>query len=61
MEITEIMQIGSDKITDVLDAVLLRYNELFPDWEITALSIEKCRDKNEQIDRVIRMLESLKM
>ena len=41
-------------------AALLRYREVNPDWEISLISIEKRRDKNQQLDEIIALLENMK-
>lgn len=56
----EIEKVDSYEIRYVLEAVIERYNELFPDWEIGTFSIERCKDKNEQIDQIIAFFEKLK-
>ena len=56
----EIAKISVFEINDVLDAVVSRYSELFPDWEIGTYSIEKKGNRNEQIDRMISFMEKLK-
>ena len=48
------------EINDVVIAVVKRYGELFPDWEIGTYSIEKKGNRDEQIDRLINFLEKLK-
>ena len=45
----------------LLRAILLRYEELFPDRERSVLVIEKSADRKEQIDKTIRLLEKRKM
>ena len=44
----------------VLKAVLTRYRELFPQWEICTFSLDRASDRNTQLDRIIAMLESMK-
>ena len=44
----------------ILDAALQRYAELFPDWEILTLSLHKHKDRNEQLDQIIKVFEHLK-
>ena len=56
----EIAKVSAYDINDVLDAVLSRYSELFPGWDICTYSIEKTGSRNEQIDRTINFLEKLK-
>ena len=51
---------GQDEISEILRAVIARYQELFPEWEISILSLEKDTDKNSQLDRAIALLQSMK-
>ena len=44
----------------VLKAVLTRYRELYPDWEICTFSVDRSSDRNVQLDRIIDMLETMK-
>ena len=48
------------EIPEIYRAALNRYNDLLPDWNICSYSIEKKGDYAEQIDDMIRFLESLK-
>lgn len=56
----QIADIGENEIGDLLTAVLKRYGELFPEWEISTLSLYKDEERDEQIDRIIEMLEKMK-
>ena len=56
----EIGQADEMLLSQLLKAVLQRYEELFPDWEISTISLEKCSDTNEQLDRMITILEQMK-
>jgi hypothetical protein len=58
--INEIGQMGAEQIGDVLQAALDRYKELYPQWEMSLLSMNKAEDRNEQLDNIIRMLERMK-
>lgn len=51
---------GADELGDALIAFMQRYDEVFPDWSVMLISIEKGRDKNEQLDRMIRNLQAMK-
>ncbi len=55
-----IAQADDMEIQDLLKAVTNRYAELYPDWEICTFSLEKAKDRNEQIDREIAFLQGLK-
>ena len=56
----EIARADSVEIENLLDAVLRRYEALFPDWEISTFSVQKSTDRNEQLDRIIAMLQKMK-
>ena len=56
----EIAQADEMLLSQLLKAVLQRYEELFPNWKISTISLEKCSDTNEQLDRMIAMLEQMK-
>ncbi len=44
----------------IMKAVISRYEELFPDWEISTISIEKGKDRDAQLDQAIALLQSMK-
>ena len=50
-----IAQCTEENITDLVEAVRKRYSELFPDWEIMTLAIERRAD-TEQLFHSIRPL-----
>lgn len=56
----EIAKADGTEIEELFKAVRQRYAELFPGWEIIMISIEKCVDRNEQLDWMIRMLQNMK-
>ena len=58
--IEKIKKAKPEALNDILLAVLERYREVFPDWEIIIVSLEKAVDKNEQLDRTIKLLENMK-
>ena len=58
--INEIEYVDGNMIGSVLNAVLKRYNELFPEWEVSTISLHKCTDRNEQLDNMIMLLEKMK-
>jgi hypothetical protein len=56
-------KIGSadgNQIQALLMEVMIRYRELYPDWEINIVSLEKNKNQNEQIDGIIEMLKDMK-
>jgi hypothetical protein len=58
--INEIGQMGAEQIGDVLQAALDRYKELYPQWEVSLLSLSKAEDRNAQMENIIHMLEEMK-
>ena len=58
--IEKIAQANATEMESLLKTVLQRYAVLFPDWELSVISVEKNADKNEQIDRIIASLEKMK-
>ena len=51
---------NEEEVDALLTAVLARYGELYPDWEISTISLRRDEDRAVQLDRTIRMLESMK-
>ncbi|MBR4016453.1 MAG: hypothetical protein IKK11_01395 [Oscillospiraceae bacterium] len=47
-------------LDSLLKAVLRRYAVLFPDWEVSTISLQKSHDQNEQLDRIIQLLQNMK-
>ena len=58
--VEEIAKADEIEITKLLEAVLQRYAVLFPDWEVSTISLEKSCDRNEQLDKIITMLQKMK-
>ena len=58
--VQQIYKATEEELQDIWTAVRMRYGEVFPDWEITMISVEKIGDRNGQIDRMIKNLESMK-
>ena len=58
--IQEISQAQDFEIEEMMTALLKRYRELYPDWEVSVISLKKKDDRNRQIDEVIQFLEKLK-
>ena len=56
----KIAQADGVEIEKLLKAVLQRYAELFPDWEMSTISLQKSDDRNEQLDRIIAVLQNMK-
>ena len=64
MELDDIFELISemdgDELHQVLNHVLFYLAELFPQWSVSVISMDKCEDKTEQIDRMIAFLEKMK-
>jgi len=58
--LSEIKNADGNLIEAIMKAVLQRYAELFPDWEISTISLEKSKDRDEQLDRMIAALAQMK-
>ena len=58
--IQAISQAQDLELEAMMAALLKRYGEVFPDWEVSIVSVEKTGDRNAQIDKVIELLEKLK-
>lgn len=58
--IQRISQAQDHEIPEMMAAILKRHKELFPNWEMSLVSIEKTGDRNKQIDEMIQLLEKLK-
>ena len=56
----KIYEAAPNEIEQILHATLERYRELYPQRDISTLSLEKAGDKNEQLDRVIDLLRNMK-
>lgn len=48
------------QIERLLKAVVARYGELYPDWELSVMSLEKNKDRAKQIDNIIEVLQRIK-
>ena len=59
--IDQIMNAKPEELEDIVQAVLARYRELYPDWEIMFLSLDKKDNKNDQIDSIIALLNKMKL
>lgn len=56
----KIAQADKTEIEPLLKAVLKRYAELYPDWEMSTISLLKTSDRNEQLSSAIALLEQMK-
>jgi hypothetical protein len=58
--IAQIARADGAQIEKLLNAVLRRYGELYPDWEVSTVTVEKTQNRSEQLDRIIALLEKMK-
>ena len=58
--IKQIEQANGEEIEMLLKSVLKRYAKLYPDWEISTISLEKTGDRNQQLENMILLLENRK-
>ncbi len=56
-----VMSADGTDLEDILRLVKHRYEQLFPNWEIHMISLEKGENRARQIDSMIAILERLKM
>ena len=58
--VKEIALADDVEIQELLQAVLQRYTQLFPEWEISTISLSKSADRNKQLDSLIAMLQNMR-
>lgn len=58
--VEEIARVDEGEIEKLLKAVLQRYAVLFPDCEISTISLQKGSGRKEELDRMIAALEQMK-
>lgn len=56
--INETNNTDRSNINDVLNAAINRYRQLYPDWEISLISIEKESDRDSEIEKMIELLNN---
>ena len=61
-EIIEVISHADGLLFDeIFEAVRKRHAALFPDWALFVFSLPKNCSRNEQLDRMIALLEKLKI
>lgn len=55
-----IMKAKPKDLQKLLDAVMKRYEQVYPEWEVSVISVRRCEDRVEQLDRTIQLLEGMK-
>ena len=58
--ISRLMEMDSNQLEQIFEALKQRHAQLYPDWEIHIMSIKKDTDRSMQIDRVVALLNGLK-
>ena len=58
--VKEIAEADADMLSPLLIALIRRYAELFPDWEISTITLPKTKNRNEMIDNTIELLQKMK-
>lgn len=55
-----IRQADTAQIDIILQVTLSRWQELYPDWEISTLRLDRRKDRNTQLEQTITILNNLK-
>lgn len=58
--LSQIAAANEEETALLLDAVLARYAVLYPDWEISTLSLPKNPDRVRHLEGIIQTLEQMK-
>lgn len=53
-------RVNKEQLDQILDAVLRRHKELYPEWEWNVFALEKQKDRNSQIEETIAFLRKMK-
>ena len=58
VEVLERIEQANDlEIQEIIDSIICRYNEYYPEWEVMFLSLHK--DKNKRKDDIARIIDML--
>ena len=55
----EIAESDREQISELLEAVLQRHTQVYPEWEIMTVTLNKRKDRKEQIRDMIEVLLKL--
>ncbi len=55
-----ILNANAEDMDGIMKAVVKRYNQLFPKWEISLITLEKEKDRVAQLDSTIAFLTQMK-
>lgn len=58
--LSQIAAANEEETALLLDAVLARYAVLYPDWEISTLSLPRNPDRVRHLEGIIQTLEQMK-
>lgn len=58
--ITETAHADKNEIAELLQAVLQRYAILYPQWDVSTISLPKSEDRNKQLNGIIHLLQQMK-
>jgi len=56
----QVVRAERNEIDPMLRSVLKRYSELYPEWELSLISMDRRENPEEQIDGIIAMLNELR-
>ncbi len=52
---------NAEEIEMILNTAITRYSQIYPDWEISVITVEKTQNRNDQLDRMIGILNKMKL
>ena len=56
----QVERAGRNEMDPMLRSVLKRYSALYPEWELSLISMDRRENTEEQIDGIIAMLNELR-
>ena len=57
--VNQILHCDAEQINHVINALTARHAELYPEWELVIFSMDKRKDRNEQIDQAAQLLKKV--
>ncbi len=58
--VNRILNADATDLEAIVRAVETRYCQLFPNWEVSFVSLEKGKDRSQQLERIIELLMQMK-
>ena len=55
----KIKNAAPEELDQILQAVLARYREVYPDWDMTVISLDRREDRDQQIRKIREFLDRL--